>query len=303
MSEGDRWRGFWRLADPKITLTSVAALFLGSSVAATEGPVAWAWLGLTALALFAFEVAKNAWGEVVDYDSGTDLRVAPRDRTPFSGGKRVLVDGLLDRRETLFVAAVTAGVGLAAGAVIVLAREPDALWIGLAGIALAWSYHGPPLRLAYRGWGELAVAAAYGPVITAATCLVLTGGYSARALWLSLPLGILIGAFLWVNEFPDAPADRRSGKRTLVVRLGRRRASRVLPLIYGAALVLLLLLPLLGAPRAAWGGGVFVPAAVAAALAVWRDPDGFHRHAPAQPAALVAFLLYSAGAGAGILVG
>lgn len=303
MPHRDRWLGFWRLADPKITLTSLAALFLGASVAAADGPVGWAWLGVTALALFAFEVAKNAWGEVVDYESGADLRVAPGDRTPFSGGKRVLVDGLLDRGETVFVAAVTGAVGLAAGTVIVLFREPEALWLGLAGIALAWSYHGPPLRLAYRGWGELAVAAAYGPVITVATCLVLTGGHSGRALWLSLPLGILVGAFLWVNEFPDCPADRASGKRTLVVRLGRRRASRVLPLIYGAALLLVLLLPLVGVPRTAWAGGAFVPAAAVAARAVWRDPEGFHRHAPAQPAALAAFLLYSAGAGAGVLLG
>lgn len=45
--------------------------------------------------------------------------------------------------------------------------------------------------------------------------------------WLSLVLGLLIAAFLLINEFPDYRADRAGGKRTLVVRLGRERAVRL----------------------------------------------------------------------------
>lgn len=299
---GRPWRAFCRLADPKISLTSAASLYLGLAVAAAEGPVAWGWVGLTAAALFGFEVAKNAWGEVVDYDSGTDRRVDPADRTPFSGGKRVLVDGLLDRSGTLRIAAMAGIIGTLCGVTIVTLREPDALWIGLAGAALAWSYHGPPLRLAYRGWGEPAVALAYGPVIAAATCLVLTGRWSWTVIGLSLPLGLLVGAFLWVNEFPDCTADRRSGKRTLVVRLGRRRASRLVPVLYGGALALLLALPLAGWPAPVLLGTAFTLPAAAAARSVRRDPRGFHRHSPAQAAALAAFLLYAAGAGTGMLL-
>ena len=48
---------------------------------------------------------------------------------------------------------------------------------------------------------------------------------SSGVLWLSLPLALATGAFLWINEFPDARADAAAGKRTLVVRLGRRRAA------------------------------------------------------------------------------
>lgn len=299
---GDLGQGLWRLADPKISLTSAASMYLGLALAASEGPLHWGWLVLTGLALFAMEVAKNAWGDVIDYDSGTDLAVAPEDRTDFSGGKRVLVDGLLTRTQTWAVATAFGAAGVLCGVAIVAFREPAAVVIGVVGLVLGWSYHGPPLKLAYRGLGELDVVICYGPLIASATYLIQTHRLSLELVWLSLPLGLLIAAFLWVNQFPDYRADAGTGKRNLVVRLGRRTASRVLALIYAAAFALVSALPWLGLPPGALLGLLaLVPAGLACAW-VWREPETFHRHQPAQPAALAAFLLYSAAAGSGVLL-
>lgn len=297
------WSGFWRLADPKISLTSAAAIYLGAAVAAVDAPFSWSWLVLTLLAFFAVEVAKNAWGDIFDYDSGVDLTVSPEDRTPFSGGKRVLVDGLLTRRQTWGMAAGFGLAGILIGIIIVLFREPHALWIGLAGAAVGWSYHGPPLRLVYSGWGEAVVVLVYGPLIALSAYLIQTHQLSWQVVWLSLPLGIVIGAFLWVNEFPDYQADRGGGKLNLVARLGRRRASRILPFIYLAAFLVLAMLPLSGLPRTVWLGGLAAIPAAYSSFQVWRHPDTFHRTRPVQPAALITFLVYSAGAGTGVLVG
>ena len=140
--------GFWRLADPKISLASFAPLFLGAAAAPAGGPLHWGWLAVTVAGIFALEVAKNASGEVFDYDSGTDLAIRPEDRSPFSGGKRVLVDGLLSRGETWAIAVAGYALSVAAGLGIVAFREPRVLWIGLAGVACAYFYHAPPLRLA-----------------------------------------------------------------------------------------------------------------------------------------------------------
>ena len=107
--------GFWRLADPKISLASFASLFLGAAAAAAGGPLHWGWLAVTVAGIFALEVAKNASGEVFDYDSGTDLAIRPEDRSPFSGGKRVLVDGLLSRGETWAIAVAGYALSVAAG--------------------------------------------------------------------------------------------------------------------------------------------------------------------------------------------
>ena len=136
------------------------------------GPIAWGWLALTVLGVFAVEAAKNASGEIFDWDSGTDAAVTDAERSPFSGGKRVLVDGLMTRRQTAIMAAAFYAIGIAAGLAIVLGREPRVIWLGMIGVGLAYFYHAPPLALAYRGLGELAVALAYGPVIAVGTFLV-----------------------------------------------------------------------------------------------------------------------------------
>jgi len=296
--------GFWRLADPKISITSAASMAIGAAVAFDHPDFSWAWLLILGLAMFCMEVAKNAWGDVFDYDSGTDLAVAPEDRTDFSGGKRVLVDEILTRRQTWAIAFGFALGGLALGALMVFVREPLVFWPGMVGLLLGWSYHGPPLQLAYRGVGELDVVLCYGPIIALSTYILMTGEISPDVIWLSLPLGILIAAFLWVNEFPDYEADLGAGKHNLVARLGKARAAQVFPLIYALGFGLLLALPALrGMPVSIYLGLLALPAVAMAVVWVWQDPMGFHRHKPAQPAALIAFVLYAAGVSWGWGVG
>lgn len=277
-------------------------MIVGGAVAAVDGPLDWTWLAITGLALFCMEVAKNAWGDVFDYDSGTDQAVAPEDRTDFSGGKRVLVDGLLTRAQTWGMALGFGGVGVALGVLIVFGREPAALWLGVAGLALGWSYHGPPLRLAYRGLGELDVVLCYGPLIVLSTYVVQTGAWSWPAVGLSLPLGVFTAAFLWVNEFPDHDADRMAGKRNLVVRLGKPAAARALPWVYAVGFVILVALPLSGLPASVLLGLGALPTAAWACIRVLAAPATFHRGSPVQPLALVTFVLYALGAGGGVLL-
>jgi len=296
-------QGFWRLADPKISLASAAGMLLGASSAAAAGPIAAGWLVMTVLGIFAVEVAKNASGEVFDWDSGADLRVRAEDRSPFSGGKRVLVDGLLTRGQTWGIA--IGGYLLAAivGLGIVAWRDERALWFGLAGLALAFFYHAPPGRLSYRGLGELAVAISYGPLVTAGTYLVQSGTIPTGIVLLSLPLGILIAAFLWINEFPDYSADALSGKRTLVVRLGRPAAAAGFAWLGVSAAIVTALLPAAGLPTTVWLGGIAALRYLPAARALLATPEDTAAIVPAQAMTLQAFLLYSLGASIGMLIG
>jgi 1,4-dihydroxy-2-naphthoate polyprenyltransferase len=294
--------GLWRLADPKISLASIASMFLGACAAARDGTVSWGWLAATVGGILAIEIAKNASGEIFDFDSGTDLAVAAEDRSPFSGGKRVLVDGLLTRGETIGIAAAGYLTGAALGAWIALVREPRVFWLGAAGIACAFFYHAPPLKLSYRGLGEAAVAICYGPLVCSGTYLVQRGFVPVRVLAVSMPLGILIAAFLWINEFPDYRADLAAGKRTLVVRLGRHRASAALAGLLFLAFLLFLLQPLAGVPYTAWLGAVaFVPA-IRASRVLSRNPERTADIVPAQRRTLLAFLLLAAGSGVGLLL-
>lgn len=296
-------RGFWRLADPKISLASAAGMLLGASSAAAAGPIAVGWLLVTILGVFAVEVAKNASGEVFDWDSGTDLRVRDEDRSPFSGGKRVLVEALLTRRQAWGIAIGGYLFGAVAGMIIAGWREPAVVWFGLAGMAFAFFYHAPPFRLSYRGLGEVAVAVSYGPIVTAGTYLVQRGTIPTSIILLSLPLGVLIAAFLWINEFPDYAADALSGKRTLVVHLGRPGAAEGFAWLGVSAAAILALLPAAGLPTGVWLGGVAAFRFVPAARILLTSPEDTARLVPAQAMALQAFLLYAVGASAGMLLG
>jgi len=294
--------GIWRLADPKITLASVASMIVGATAAAWQGPLAWGWLALTVLGIFCVEAGKNASGEIFDWDSGDDQAIREDERTPFSGGKRVIVDGLLTRTQTAGVAAVFYAGAIISGLLIVFAREPAVLWVGMVGVGLAFFYHAPPLRLAYRGLGELAVTLAYGPVIAAGTYLVQRHTIDAPVLWASVPLGLAIGAFLWINEFPDARADAAAGKRTLVVRLGRPAAARCFSFIIGVAYAAVAVLPVLGLPVWIWFGWIGLPLGVAAARRLGRYPETPAEIIPAQAWTLFSFVLMAAGMGVGFVV-
>jgi 1,4-dihydroxy-2-naphthoate octaprenyltransferase len=257
---------------------------------------------LTVLGIFFLEAAKNASGELFDFDSGADLAVQPKDRSPFSGGKRVLVDGLLTRDQTALVALAFYLLGATAGLLVVSMREPRVLWLGAIGVAIAFFYHAPPLRLSYRGLGEIAVALAYGPLIASGAYLVQRGTVSPALILMSLPLGLLIAGFLWINEFPDYDADRMAGKRTLVVRLGRRAASGWFAMIIAAAFALLAVLPAFGLSGGVWGGFVGLPLAVAAARRLRRTPEMTAQIIPAQEWTLLTFVLFALGAGVGLLL-
>ncbi len=294
------WRGLWRLADPRLTLASLSSILLGAAAAWAHGGLSWAWLGVTVLGICCIEVAKNAHGEIRDFDSGADAGVADEDRSPFSGGRRVLIEGTLSRRQTAAICAAGYGLGIAAGLAIVSFREPSVFWVGLTGVALAWFYYAHPARLAYQGLGEAAVALAYGPVICCGTYLSQTGAISREAMLLSVPLGLMVSAFLLVNEFPDYRADRAAGKRNLVVRMGRVRASRLYAGMVAGAFLLQALLPGLGFNPLSWLGLCGLPPAAAAVRRLMRWPETTALVIAAQRWTLESFVLMAVGAGVGV---
>jgi 1,4-dihydroxy-2-naphthoate octaprenyltransferase len=301
-TRGSLGAGIWRVADPKITLASVASMLVGAGAAAWQGPIAWPWLALTVIGIFCVEAAKNASGEIFDWDSGADQGIREDERSPFSGGKRVIVDGLLTRIETAAVAGAFYFIAIGVGLTIAIVREPDVVWLGMLGVALAFFYHAPPLRLAYRGLGELAVAIAYGPVIAAGTYLVQRGTLDTPVVVATLPLGVAVGAFLWINEFPDARADEAAGKRTLVVRLGRPRAARVFAAIVAVGYAGVALLPLAGLPMTLWLGLIGLPPGIAAARRLIRHPETTRELVPAQGWTLLSFVGMAAGLAAGFVI-
>lgn len=140
-------------------------------------------------------------------------------------------------------------------------------------------------------------------MICTGTWLVQRGSVSSVPVLASLPLGAAILAFLWINEFPDYRADLAAGKRNLVVRLGRPRASRVFAGLQACVYAGLALLPLAGLPAPVWLGALGLPFAADAARRLWADPETTARVVPAQRSALLAFVGLALGTGVGLWIG
>ncbi|MEK6714510.1 MAG: prenyltransferase [Candidatus Omnitrophota bacterium] len=94
----------------------------------------------------------------------------------------------------------------------------------ILGFIAACFYVGPPLRLAYRGFGEFAIFFAYGPLMVLGSYYVQAQRIGLGPFLVSLIFGFLILALALVNEIPDYYQDGLVGKKNLVVRLGKQRA-------------------------------------------------------------------------------
>jgi 1,4-dihydroxy-2-naphthoate octaprenyltransferase len=202
---------------PFLTATAVPVL-LGIAVAASHGAFAWWTALLTLIGGSLAHLAINVTNDIFDTLSGADD--ANTTPTMFSGGSRVAVYDLVTIRGLAAIAIGLFGAAAAIGLVLVaVTQSMTLLWIGVAGIAVGVAYTAPPLKLVYRGLGEIAVAVGFGPIMLLGAYVVQTGQMAWEPFVLSLVPGILIALILYVNEIPDRRSDAEAGKRTLPVRL------------------------------------------------------------------------------------
>lgn len=240
------WKGFWQLADPKIWIASTVPMFVAAAYAyGKTGEFDLFWFVVSVIGIYLIEIGKNAVNEFIDYKSGVDTFVTPDKRTPFSGGKKTIVEGKLTVEETVIIALVTILVACAIGLAIVIFREPRVFIVGLAGVLIAVFYSLPPFKLSYRGFGEIAVGITFGPLIVIGMYLVMTHHVSIDVLLVSLPIGFLITNVLWINQYPDYEADLKGHKYNLLVRIGKQKGVIVYASLYVAAYLSLALIALI----------------------------------------------------------
>jgi len=160
--------------------------------------------------------------------------------TPFSGGSRVIQDKEVAPNAILILALWFFCLALACGIWLTFKGRLYVMVIGVAGLVAGWIYSGPPLQLMSKGWGEILIFLAFGPLITFGTYYALSGDLSMRAFLLGVPQGFLITGVIWINEFPDYEADKQVGKQNLVVRLGLEKSRYLYAIIMLLSFVCLL---------------------------------------------------------------
>ena len=220
---------------------SIVPACVGTAAAVAAGsPFDAGYFALILASLVAIQAGANL---LKGYYEAQDRSVPPASAgswIAFDSGAAV---GLArDPRNVLRVAWVCLAAGVLAGlGLVALTQSLPLLAFGVAGFVLAWSYSSPPLKLSYRGIGELSTFLAFGPIMTVgATVAFGTNGILGSFL-ASLILGFLAAGISYSRYFPNEAEDRAKGKRTPVTLLGAARSVSLLVGIWWAALVVALL--------------------------------------------------------------
>ena len=177
------------------------------------------------------QVGTNLSNDYSDARRGADAE----DRL---GPVRVTAGGLVPPSQVLVATYVSFGIAILAGAYLVAVAGWQLLLVGAASILAGVLYTGGPKPYGYEGLGELFVFLFFGIVAVAGSYFVQVTHLDWKAFALAVPVGLLASGILVVNNFRDIDSDRRAGKRTLAVRLGRAKTRTMFAVIIYLAFVL-----------------------------------------------------------------
>jgi len=207
-------------------LALILPFILGAILAAWSGySIDLTVLVLSTFSLFLMTSACFISNEYFDFK--TDLINKTFNR--FTGGSRVLPDSGLERkdlRKVIWLCIFFAGI---MGALLQFHFKTGdlTLLLGASGMLLAYAYTAKPIRLAYRGLGEIAIGIGVGWLPLISGYYIQTQHLDILPTIIALPYVAACILLIWVNEFPDFESDKKSGKRNLVVILGREKSAVV----------------------------------------------------------------------------
>lgn len=218
------WLRYFAATRPAFLAVTFVGCLLGLASAAHDGGGVIDPLKATVTLLFALlaHAGANVLNDYYDATSGCDA--ANDERVfPFTGGSRVIQNGVLSLAQAKHFGYTLLAVVIPAGLWLTTVSAPGLIGIGIAGLLTGWAYSAPPAKLQSRGLGEFGITAAW-LLIVVGSDFVQRHDFSFAPLAAGLGFALLVANVLFINQFPDVKADAHAGKRTLVVRLGARRA-------------------------------------------------------------------------------
>jgi 1,4-dihydroxy-2-naphthoate octaprenyltransferase len=235
-------------ARPRTLPAALAPVLVGTSLALGKGhfrPLAFLAALLGAVFI---QVGTNLSNDYSDARRGADTE----DRL---GPVRVTAGGLVPPAMVLLATYVTFSLAVLCGIYLVAVAGWELIAVGGISILAGVLYTGGPRPYGYEGLGELFVFLFFGIVAVSGSYFVQVQQLPWQAYACAVPVGLLASAILVVNNVRDLETDRRAGKRTLAVRLGRERTRTLYTAMVAGAFVLVPLPWLLGS-MSAW---LFLP--------------------------------------------
>ena len=245
-------------ARPRTLPAALAPVLVGTALAGFQHAFHPLRFVAALLGAIFIQVGANLSNDYSDARRGADAE----DRL---GPVRVTAGGLVPPRQVLVATYVSFGLAVLIGIYLIVVAGPLLLVIGAASILAGVLYTGGPRPYGYEGLGEVFVFLFFGVVAVAGSYFVEVRHLDWEAFALSVPVGLLAAAILIVNNVRDIDSDRRAGKRTLAVRLGRERTRAMFAATLALAFVLALATWVLG-PLTAWVALCWLAIPLAASL-------------------------------------
>jgi 1,4-dihydroxy-2-naphthoate octaprenyltransferase len=254
-------------ARPRTLPAAIAPVLVGS--AAAHGPD-FRWLAFFAALLGSvlIQIGTNLANDYSDAKRGADTA----DRL---GPVRVTSAGLVAPKRVLTATWIAFGLAALVGIYLATVAGPGIIAVGLVSIAAGYLYTGGPRPYGYAGLGEVFVFLFFGLVAVNGSYYVQLEDLDALPILLSIAVGCLSTAILVVNNVRDLDTDRRAGKNTLAVRIGRERTRALYLGLVGLAF-LMVPVALLAGDGPGWGmlAWISAPLAIKPARAVLERTDG-----------------------------
>ena len=213
---------------------AIVPILLGTIIAFHEiGQINWVYFLLTMIGGILLHAGANVANDYFDHISQND-EINEEFVRPFTGGSRIIQQGLLSPKEVLFGSLIFIFIASVIGIYLTYKIGIVILMLGLIGVVSGFFYTAPPLYWVSRGIGEIIIGLNFGILMTFGAFYVQAGSFSWHPIVASLPVAFLIAAVLYINEFQDYKADKAVGKNHLVVRLGKQKA------VFGYILIMFL---------------------------------------------------------------
>jgi 1,4-dihydroxy-2-naphthoate octaprenyltransferase len=189
------------------------------------------------------------------------------DRPDRVGPARVTQKGWLSAGQVVIAAWAAFALAALSGLYLVAIGGWPVLAIGAASLAAAWAYSSGPWPISRGPFGELFVLVFFGLVAVGTIAWLHSGTLSPAAVLVGLVVGLPASMVLLINNARDIPSDRRAGRHTLAIALGRRGSARMVAVFMAATAFSLVALAALGEP---WFGALAGLAGLVTAIPIAR---------------------------------
>lgn len=261
---------------------TILPAFIGAGITRAAGiaidwPVFW-----TVLAGFAFiHLGTNVVNDYFDGEDGTD-GANKTYLSPFSGGSRMLQEKRLTKNEVVGEGIILFAASAACFTFAAINSNPCILIPAAIGVASGIFYSAPPLKISRTGFGEALVMLNCGPVIASGAYMAQAGSFAWLPVIAGLPAGIMTAMFVVAAEFPDYEADKKTGRRNLVIRLGREKAGVFYIISWAAAYAVIAACAASGYVKKEmlWSFAA-LPVTAAAVVELWKNSTAPKKMGPA----------------------